>query len=151
MMKIIVMMLMTICVVGARVSFMARDLTKDEPDDGETLVFRSVPLNIGAGYNASTGVFTAPRAGTYIFLATLQGRGLRPGDYTVSVNLYKDDKFQQEVLTTADRKNDWDTTSVQNVLRLDIGARVHLRAQDDQNRFDGYFCTFSGVLVTPDV
>ena len=35
-----------------------------------TLVFNSVILNVGNGYNPSTGVFTSPVAGTYVFYVT---------------------------------------------------------------------------------
>nr|XP_022293098.1 uncharacterized protein LOC111103844 [Crassostrea virginica] len=35
-----------------------------------TLVFNSVILNVGTGYNPSTGIFTSPVAGTYVFYVT---------------------------------------------------------------------------------
>ena len=34
-----------------------------------TLIFNQVISNVGNGYDPKTGVFTAPRAGTYIFYA----------------------------------------------------------------------------------
>ena len=64
-------------------SFMAIDLTRSSPAYGETLVFPTVLHNQGGGYNAGSGVFTAPRAGTYVVLATLQGFGDQAGDNTV--------------------------------------------------------------------
>ncbi|XP_078322275.1 complement C1q-like protein 3 isoform X3 [Crassostrea virginica] len=33
----------------------------------KTLIFDHIISNVGNGYNPSTGVFTAPRAGTYVF------------------------------------------------------------------------------------
>ena len=35
-----------------------------------TLIFNSIILNVGNGYNPSTGVFTSPVAGTYVFYVT---------------------------------------------------------------------------------
>ena len=36
-------------------------------DAGEILIFDGIESNIGAYYNASTGVFTCPVAGVYVF------------------------------------------------------------------------------------
>lgn len=38
-----------------------------------TLVFPVVIINVGNGYNPSTGVFTAPIAGEYVFFDNVQG------------------------------------------------------------------------------
>jgi hypothetical protein len=38
---------------------------------GTTITFDSVQCNNGGGYNSSDGVFTAPQAGTYVFMATV--------------------------------------------------------------------------------
>ena len=136
----------------ARVSFMATDLTNSQPAQFETLVFPYVRHNHGGGYNASSGVFTAPRAGTYVVLATLQGWGRRAGDYSVLVYLVQDGSWQQVVVTEADRADDWDSTSMQAVLHLAAGSRVYLQAAGNKNSFSRVTsqCSFSGALVTPD-
>jgi len=36
----------------------------------QTIVFDQVDTNLGGGYNGTTGVFTAPVAGTYVFTIT---------------------------------------------------------------------------------
>ena len=89
------------CVAVTRVSFDAQNLQDYAPKSGNTLVFEDVKHNVGGGYNASSGVFTAPRAGTYVVLATLLGEGLQAGDDTVYVSLVKDGWQQQIVLTEA--------------------------------------------------
>ena len=140
------------CVAATRVSFDAQNLQDYAPKSGDTLVFEDVKQNVGGGYNASSGVFTAPRAGTYVVLATLQGVGRKAGASTVRVGLYQDGVPQQVVNTQADRQDaDWDSTSVQAELGLGVGSRVWLQAEGDQNRlYGGLYCTFSGVLITPD-
>ena len=55
-------------------------------------------------YDESSGVFTAPRAGVYVFLVTLQGEGVSPaGQDTVKVGLYQDDALQLSVFTESHR------------------------------------------------
>jgi hypothetical protein len=44
------------------------------------VLFDSVPLNQGSGYNAATGRFTAPVAGTYQFSSVILAQSLSPGD-----------------------------------------------------------------------
>nr|XP_034334541.1 complement C1q-like protein 3 [Crassostrea gigas] len=39
---------------------------------GDTLVFPVVIYSVGTGYNPSTGIFTAPAAGTYVFYVSVQ-------------------------------------------------------------------------------
>ena len=51
---------------GAVVAFSARR-TAGNVTSGNTVIFDSASINTGAGYNAATGVFTAPVAGTYQF------------------------------------------------------------------------------------
>ncbi|XP_062619695.1 complement C1q-like protein 3 [Saccostrea cucullata] len=43
---------------------------------GQTLVFDSVEINLGNGYNKRTGIFTAPTSGVYSFTWTLIAAGI---------------------------------------------------------------------------
>jgi hypothetical protein len=47
---------------------------------GAAVLFDSVPLNQGSGYNSATGRFTAPVAGTYHFSSVILAQSLSPGD-----------------------------------------------------------------------
>ena len=53
-----------------RVAFTAGVTSGSSTWNSGTLVFDVVILNLGNGYNPSTGVFTSPVAGTYVFYVT---------------------------------------------------------------------------------
>lgn len=54
------------------VAFTARKLNRETlTDPNLTVKFESVILNAGKGYNSSTGLFTAPVNGTYVFSWTI--------------------------------------------------------------------------------
>ncbi|XP_053385405.1 uncharacterized protein LOC128550433 [Mercenaria mercenaria] len=55
----------------ASVAFNAYGVTDISPNKGQTMVFSTVLTNKGDSYNSSTGVFVAPRNGTYIFHAQM--------------------------------------------------------------------------------
>ena len=51
--------------------FNAKSVTSNSPQTGQPVVFSSVLSNIGSGYSSTTGKFTAPVNGTYIFTVQL--------------------------------------------------------------------------------
>ncbi|KAL4239562.1 Elastin microfibril interfacer [Mactra antiquata] len=53
------------------VAFSANNLKDLTPSSGQTLIFDVIDYNEGNGYNAATGVFTAPGSGWYLFMAHL--------------------------------------------------------------------------------
>ncbi|XP_078317077.1 uncharacterized protein LOC111103840 isoform X3 [Crassostrea virginica] len=55
------------CDPKQKVAFTAGVTSLSSTWNSGTLVFNSVILNVGTGYNPSTGVFTSPVAGTYVF------------------------------------------------------------------------------------
>ena len=55
----------------AHVSFQARLQDFSACSHGQVMVFSRVTTNQGGHYNPSSGIFTAPRSGTYVFLLTV--------------------------------------------------------------------------------
>ena len=53
-----------------KVAFTAGVTSTSTTWNSGTLIFNMAILNVGNGYNPSTGVFTSPVAGTYVFYVT---------------------------------------------------------------------------------
>jgi hypothetical protein len=67
-------------------SFFAGRSTLGNPSLNTTMVFNSVLHNIGNAYNSSTGVFTAPVAGVYLFSVMLLGNSASVTEAQIHVN-----------------------------------------------------------------
>lgn len=126
-----------------QVSFFARGLKKQQPSSGEDLVFPYVLHNTGGAYSNTTGRFTAPLSGIYLFLVTVT-RGTGVGKQAI-VYLMQDGAWMSQA-----RSGDVDyvTASTQAVLHVQAGGNVSVRAAGSDNYIlDGYF---SGTLITTD-
>ncbi|KAL3871579.1 hypothetical protein ACJMK2_039570 [Sinanodonta woodiana] len=113
----------------------------------QALIFDNVYINVGNGYDATTGVFHAPVPGMYVILMT------------VSTEYYKSDDVEVvhngEPLCRAVAPHDnWGGCSCNAVVRLKVGDAVWVRERyhraDDHIRGD-YYTTFSmGLLIKDD-
>jgi hypothetical protein len=45
--------------------------SQNKPAENQIILFDSIQMNIGDAYNAKSGQFTAPVAGTYVFTCSL--------------------------------------------------------------------------------
>jgi len=109
------------------------------------ILFTAVVTNIGNGYSAVSGHFTAPYSGIYMFSFTMRMRWNHP---YVHVGIYKN--YDLIALAAGDPK---DTKGVAMVTtHLDVGDSVYCRRQegDGTDIEDSFFTTFSGFLISPD-
>lgn len=110
---------------------------------GSTLVFPHVVYNGGNGYNPSTGIFTSPTDGTYVFFVKVNVYG--------SNYLYLDIVLNEvsKVRSMSHNTAQYMTGTNLAVLRLNKGDRVWIR----RHRGKGYYSnsvpitTFSGFLL----
>lgn len=108
----------------------------------QTLVCDNVISNVGGGYNARTGVFTAPVAGLYCFLVNASPCH-RSEDKRARLSVVLD---HRKIAHVYSRGLWWSTghTAVQ----LDVGHKVWLRTFDDGDyTFSEGWTNFTGMLL----
>ena len=110
----------------------------------DAIKFNDVSLNIGNGYNPSTGKFTAPVDGVYqISLSYLQRNG-----YASYVRLFKDGTMYSEV--HANHKNH-DQLSKTVLIQLKKGQTVWARLPKSSSYAvygQGRYTAFGGYLIS---
>ena len=110
---------------------------------GGVVTFDLLLTSVGGGYNVSTGVFTCPQAGYYMFHIHALGQKDKP----VEVLLSHNDKNVVSLLAIF--QLDFQTGSNSASLKLETGDTVKV-VTDAQSYIYGYmfpFATFSGQLV----
>ncbi|XP_062566830.1 uncharacterized protein LOC134229134 [Saccostrea cucullata] len=132
--------------VSTKVAFTAGITSQDTSWSGSTLVFPKIIFNTGGGYNPTTGMFTAPVDGHYVFFVCVQSYNTNEIWVDIVLN------GESQVRTMAHDKHDKDyfETGVNLVvLRLNQGDKVWVK----RSRGTGYYSdsvpitTFSGFLL----
>nr|XP_022307699.1 complement C1q-like protein 2 [Crassostrea virginica] len=125
------------------VAFTAGITSSSDSWSGDILVFPHVITNKGQGYDNSTGKFTAPRDGTYIFTLT----AVSYNDNVINLDIVHDGVRKVRTDSTGFSRYQTGTNLV--VLELDRGDAVWVKRYNGQ----GYWThsvpltTFSGFLL----
>jgi len=133
-----------------QVSFMATGLIDSSPSDMpiRKLLFEDVLHNDGNGYNADTGVFTAPLAGLYSFSASYEAEAAG-GDNSVAA-IFVDGEAAIEGHIPFHLASSKKNLSIQGPVELKRGQEVTFRHFSSREVvFSKAFAHFSGFLVYP--
>lgn len=108
------------------------------------MIFDRVKTNIGNGYDAFTGMFVVPRAGTYTFTSILYNSGSN----SAVVKLMKN----KEILVNgySSGSENANTHTMNAVLRLQIGDHVYVqhRGSSSDVIIGSDHCSFSGFMIS---
>lgn len=111
--------------------------------NGDVVVFTKVQINIGGGYNLSTGVFTSPNTGYYKFDIHLLGQ--KDKEFYVCI------KYRGKCVAKAyvDDEFGWQSASNSVSLLLQRGdtVRVVVNGEPTSHLYSDLYTTFSGQLL----
>ncbi|XP_078317880.1 complement C1q-like protein 4 [Crassostrea virginica] len=133
--------------VSTRIGFTAGVTSASITWNSGTLVFPKVITNVGSGYNPSDGVFTAPRAGVYVFFVNVQSYNSN----IVLVDIVLNGATKVRTLAYSTSGHGYNEAGPNlAVLSLQTGDRVwvkHYSGQGYYTHSDGPITTFSGFLI----
>ena len=112
---------------------------------GSTLVFPTVITNVGNAYNSSDGVFTAPRAGVYVFFVNVQSYNTQ----SIYMDIVLNGATKVRTMAYSIGGNDnYEAGPNLAVLFLQTGDRVWVKKYAGQGyHHEGPVTTFSGFLI----
>ncbi|XP_052765168.1 uncharacterized protein LOC128206623 [Mya arenaria] len=128
------------------VSFHARSPQTTTLSTGEVIVYKTVETNLGNGYSATTGKFTAPAPGLYLFFM----HTCTPRNKYDVLQIVKDGSV---LIASIQRDNDeYSCTSSQVFVQLDAGETVWVTCSSgdsDRQLYDTYqyWTSFGGALI----
>ncbi|XP_052815001.1 cerebellin-3-like [Mya arenaria] len=116
------------------------------------LVFPSVTLNAGGGYDATTGVFTCPMNGIYVFSTSIMA--ISSAQPSANVNVHVDimkNGVEIGAAFASGSSGAMEQGSVSVAVNLVTGDRVHVAFQrhEDVHIWGDRLTSFMGALVTP--
>ena len=140
---------------GGAVAFHATvdGLLSSNHQAGETVVFETVKLNLGGGYDGTTGVFTCPTDGVYIFstsIMTYHGTQTDVEKTRVHTAIMKNGEEIASAFASGG-SGEMEQGSVSAAIELVRGDEVEVKFQRRNNMlmWGDKLTSFMGVLVTP--
>ncbi|XP_062574666.1 multimerin-2-like [Saccostrea cucullata] len=127
------------------VGFTASVTSSDSTWNSGTLVFPSVMTNKGNGYNLSTGIFTAPTAGIYVFFVNVQSYNTQ----TIYVDIVLNGSAKVRTMAWSNGNDSYDSGPNMVVLSIQKGDAVWVKRHSGKGYYSnpGAVTTFSGFLL----
>ena len=132
--------------MSTRIGFTAGVTSNSGSWNSGTLVFPAVITNVGNGYNPSDGVFTAPRAGVYVFFVNVQSYGTQ----NIYVDIVLNGAIKVRAMVSQGSQEYNDAGPNLAVFSLHTGDRVWVKHYSGKGYYtysDGLITTFSGFLI----
>ena len=118
-------------------------LSYQGPHSYQTVAYNRVMTNKGSAYNTTDGVFTAPRAGVYIFI----WNSLTTSDNYCYLYLYKNGKSVNLAAFSDGTSAVKDSGSMSVVLDLTTGDRVWVRSAGCAYLYGDVHVSFTGCQI----
>ncbi|XP_062617919.1 collagen alpha-2(VIII) chain-like [Saccostrea cucullata] len=133
----------TNCEKNEYVAFDTRMGSSPTLKKGEKAIFEEVNLNVKGGYNFSTGIFTAPIAGLYIFDWTIWVNSMRRAGTVLSVNGMKKSHINCYAAYKYGRTF---SCSKMAIVRMEVGDKAWIYSSSG-NSYIGMYSSFSGFKL----
>lgn len=117
--------------------------------DDQPVTYSHIFMNLGGGYNQQTGVFTAPRAGTYSLALTVYSDAGSPGNTLAACAALHVNGQSVADLQEMNMQDQEDSATVVLAVHLSAGDRVSVHLPigcflcDNKSHYN----TFSGLLL----
>ena len=132
--------------VSRKVAFTAAVTSSSSTWSSGVLVFPAVITNVGNAYNPSTGIFTAPTQGNYVFFVNVQSYSTK----YIYVDIVLNGSTKVRTQAGGSSNDYFDAGPNLVVLTLQKGDTVWIRHYGGIGYFtysDGPITTFSGFLI----
>ncbi|XP_062578297.1 collagen alpha-2(VIII) chain-like, partial [Saccostrea cucullata] len=121
---------------STNVAFTAGITSSDSSWSGSTLIFPKIIFNTGGGYNPTTGMFTGPVDGHYVFFVSVQSHDTK--------------EIRVDIVWNGESQDYYETGVNLVVLRLNQGDKVWVKRSQGTGYYSSsvpVITTFSGFLL----
>ncbi|XP_060593983.1 complement C1q-like protein 4 [Ruditapes philippinarum] len=128
---------------GRKVAFSARMSKADSYYvKDERLKFNDVKYSYGGGYSFSTGIFTAPKSGTYLFTYNIESSSKGKAHVCLMI----DGSMKTQALVGKGPDNNGGNSAIAYIRK---GGKVWIETADLQDKYYiwPYRTTFNGILI----